>query len=88
MSWKDLPEDVVEMILKRENCAERPSNITLVVVLNPQPLFMLVYYCICEQKYIRFCKRQGGKTKLEFILLLSLQSCLLTAPFAGVSRYL
>lgn len=47
-----LPAAVVEIILERENCAERPLNITLVVALNPQPLVMLVYYCICEPKML------------------------------------
>lgn len=78
-----IPAAVVEIILKRGNCAEKPLNITLVVALNPQPSVMLAYYCICEPKYLSFCNKQGGKTKLEFILLLSLQSCLLTAPFVG-----
>lgn len=78
-----IPAAVVEIIVKRGNCAEKPLNITLVVALNPQPLVMLAYYCICEPKYLSFCNKQGGKTKLEFVLLLSLQSCLLTAPFVG-----
>lgn len=80
-----LTRSCIEIILKRENCAERPLNIMLVVALNPQPLAMLVYYCICEPKYVNFCNKQSGKTKFEFILLLPLQSCWLTAPFVGIS---
>ena len=32
-----IPAAIIEIILKRENCAEGPVNTALVVALNPQP---------------------------------------------------